>query len=201
MVRSDARRSIDLRAWCRISGWVLPTLRFLNHIREGCRMSRYRRLYIPGGTYFFTVNLADRGRSVLVDEIGLLRAVYASVHQEHPIKCDAMVILPDHIHAVWTLPEGDGDFSVRWKKIKGRFSRHCDAVGAPSQSQMRRGEKGIWQRRFWEHAIRDADDYQAHMDYCYWNPVKHGLVKAPQDWPYSSFRRVGSATVRTSPGN
>ena len=154
-------------------------------------MSRYRRLYVPGGTYFFTVTLADRSATTLVDEIGLLRTVYASVTQEHPIKCDAMVVLPDHIHAVWTLPPNDADFSIRWKKIKGRFSQHCQATGTPSRSKAAKGEKGIWQRRFWEHAIRDAGDLQAHIIYCWWNPVKHGLVNKPEDWPYSSFCRVG----------
>ena len=164
-------------------------------------MSRYRRLYVPVGTYFFTVTLADRSATTLVDEIGLLRTVYASVTQEHPIKCDAMVILPDHIHAVWTLPTNDADFSIRWKKIKGRFSQHCHATGTPSRSKAAKGEKGIWQRRFWEHAIRDAGDLQAHINYCWWNPVKHGLVDKPENWPYSSFRRVGSAPVRVEPGN
>ena len=155
-------------------------------------MSRYRRLYVPGGTYFFTVTLADRTATTLVDEIGLLRAVYASVTKEHPITCNAMVVLPDHIHAVWTLPAGDADFSIRWKKIKGRFSQRCKAKGTPSRSKAARAEKGIWQRRFWEHAVRDEADYQAHVEYCWCNPVKHGLVAAPEEWPYSSFRRVGA---------
>ena len=154
-------------------------------------MSRYRRLYVPGGTYFFTVNLADRSATALVDEIALLRSVYASVTREHPVHCHAMVVLPDHIHAVWTLPSGDADFSARWKKIKGRFSQQCQARGSPSPSKVARGEKGIWQRRFWEHAIRDETDFQRHIAYCWWNPVKHGLVTTPEDWPYSSFRRVG----------
>lgn len=155
-------------------------------------MSRYRRLYVPGGTYFFTVALADRSATTLVDEIDLLRSVYASVAREHPITCNAMVVLPDHIHAVWTLPPGDADFSVRWKKIKGLFSQHCRAKGRPSASKIARGEKGIWQRRFWELAIRDANDFQSHLDYCRWNPVRHRLVQSPEEWPYSSFRRVGA---------
>lgn len=159
-------------------------------------MSRYRRLYIPGGTYFFTVTLADRTATTLVGEIDLLRSVYASVIQEHPIKCEAMVILPDHIHAVWTLPAGDADFSIRWKKIKGRFSQHCRARGTPSRSKLAKGEKGVWQRRFWEHAIRRPEDFQEHIHYCWWNPVKHGLVQRPEDWPYSSFRRVGETHAR-----
>ena len=154
-------------------------------------MSRYRRLYVPGGTYFFTVTLADRSATTLVDEIDLLRSVYGAVVREHPVTCNAMVVLPDHIHAVWTLPEGDADFSIRWKKIKGRFSKGCQATGNPSPSKAARGEKGIRQRRFWEHAIRDQTDFQRHVEYCWWNPVKHGLVSAPEAWEYSSFRRVG----------
>lgn len=137
-----------------------------------------------GGTYFFIVNLADRSATTLVDKIDLLRSVYASVVREHPIHCDAMLILPNHIHAAWTLPSDDADFLVRWKKIKGWFSQHCKATGTPSPSKMARGEKGIWQRRFWEHAIRDEIDFQRHVEYCWWNPMKHGLVTAPEDWEY-----------------
>lgn len=153
-------------------------------------MSRYRRMYVPGGTYFFTVNLAQRGGDLLVREIDLLRSAYASVVKEHPVQCDAMVVLPDHIHAVWTLPQGDADFSVRWKKIKSTFSRHCGEMMNVSESKARKGERGIWQRRFWEHCIRDAADFAAHMDYCHWNPVKHGLVERAVDWPYSTVHRA-----------
>lgn len=152
-------------------------------------MTAYRRLYIPGGTYFFTVSLADCTAQTLVDEIDLLRSVYASVTAQHPVECHAMVVLPNHIHAVWTLPDRDSDFSIRWRKIKGIFSRHCSTPKDPSQSQARKGENGIWQRRFWEHAIRDSADFQSHVDHCHFNPVKHGLVKHPTDWPYSSVHR------------
>ena len=152
-------------------------------------MSHYHRLYIPGGTYFFTVRLAKRGANTLVDEIGLLRSVYGSVTAEHPIICDAMVVLPDHIHAVWTLPPGDADFSIRWKKIKGIFSKHCKAQGTPSTSMIGKGEKGIWQRRFWEHGIRNAEEYHSYVEYCHFNPVKHGLVARPEDWPNSTIHR------------
>ncbi|MCL4136961.1 UNVERIFIED_CONTAM: hypothetical protein GTU68_019137 [Idotea baltica] len=142
-------------------------------------MSRYRRLYVAGGTYFFTVNLENRGSTLLTREIALLRSAYSSVVTEHPVNCHAMVILPDHIHAVWTLPDGDANFSIRWQKIKTIFKR-------------RKGERGIWQRRFWEHCIRDEADFNAHVDYCHWNPVKHGFVDRPEDWPYSTVhRRVG----------
>nr|WP_245890572.1 transposase [Roseovarius confluentis] len=101
-----------------------------------------------------------------------------------------MVILPDHIHAVWTLPPDDADFSIRWKKIKSVFSRHCVASGYANRSRMRKDEKGIWQRRFWEHAIRDDADFVAHVNYCHFNPVKHGLVEHPEDWPYSTIHRT-----------
>jgi REP-associated tyrosine transposase len=152
-------------------------------------MPRYRRLYVPGGTYFFTVALADRQGTALVDEIDLLRSTYASVTREYPVFCDAMVVLPDHIHAVWTLPAGDADFSVRWKKIKSVFSKHCNAHAPVSPSNAGKGEKGIWQRRFWEHLIRNMADYRTHVKYCHFNPVKHGLVRRSEDWPYSTIHR------------
>jgi REP-associated tyrosine transposase len=152
-------------------------------------MTAYRRLYIPGGTYFFTVSLADRSAQTLVDEIDLLRSVYASVVAQHPVNCHAMVVLPNHIHAVWTLPDGDSDFSIRWRKIKGIFSRHSVTSARPNQSLVRKGERGIWQRRFWEHAIRSPEDFRTHVDHCHFNPVKHSLVKHPADWPYSSIHR------------
>ena len=159
-------------------------------------MSRYRRIHIPGGTYFFTVALADRGKQTLTDEITLLRSVYGAVMREHPFTTEAIVILPDHIHAVWTLPQGDGDFSTRWKKIKAGFSLHCRAEGTATPSKARKGEKGIWQRRFWEHAIRDEADFAEHVEYCRFNPVKHGLVDRAEDWPYSSFRKTGATVGR-----
>ncbi len=146
-------------------------------------------MYVTGGTYFFTVNLAQRGGDLLVREIELLRSSYASVSTQHPIQCDAMVILPDHLHAVWTLPDGDADFSVRWKKIKARFSKHCSVVSDVSDSKASKGERGIWQRRFWEHCIRDEEDFAAHVKYCHLNPVKHGLVERAVDWPYSTVHR------------
>ena len=157
-------------------GWVKPTLNhLLTKMAQRSIMSKYRRIFVPGGTYFFTVNLAERGSNLLVREIGLLRSAYASVVADHPIICEAMVVLPDHIHAVWTLPTADADFSVRWKKIKATFSRHCPQMVDVSPSKKRKGERGIWQRRFWEHCIRDDADLAAHVEYCHWNPVKHGL--------------------------
>lgn len=166
----------------------LPTLHvWLSMRRYGGDMSLYRRLYLPGGTYFFTVNLQDRGSTLLVDRIDELRGAYAATLQEAPWTCHAMVVLPDHLHALWTLPPGDADFSERWRKLKARFTRKVGNIAHPSPSQKRKREAGIWQRRFWEHAIRDQRDFDAHMRYCWVNPVKHGYVDAPEDWPYSSI--------------
>jgi len=152
-------------------------------------MTSYRRLRIAGGTYFFTVNLADRGSRLLVDRIGTLCVACRAVLAEHPVRIGAMVVLPDHLHAVWALPPGDADFSIRWKKIKTAFTKSTGATGPVSRSQRERGERGVWQRRFWEHAIRDAADLERHVAYCWFNPVKHGLVGRVADWPYSSFHR------------
>lgn len=160
-------------------------------------MSAYRRLYIPGGTYFFTVNLSDRRSSLLTDRIHDLRAAYAATLKDAPWTCHAMVVLPDHLHALWTLPPGDADFSSRWRKLKTRFSRRVGNSAHQSPSQMRKREAGIWQRRFWEHAIRDEADFNAHVRYFWENPVQHGYVDAPENWPYSSVRGVvrGQAPV------
>jgi putative transposase len=152
-------------------------------------MSSYRRLYVPGGTYYFTVRLAERAGQALTDNIALLRHVYACVQRDRPFRTEAIVVLPDHIHAVWTLPEGDADFSRRWQAIKAGFSRHCPTPGPVRQSLARRREKGIWQRRFWEHAVRDPGEFDALCARVVENPVKHGLVARAQDWPYSSVHR------------
>lgn len=152
-------------------------------------MSFYRRLRLPGATYFFTVNLAHRGGDTLVRHIGHLRQAFRVMTAEHPIRCDAMVVLPDHLHAVWTLPPGDADFSIRWRKLKARFTRWSGVSPPTTPSKSRKRETGLWQRRFWEHAIRDEADHAAHVGYCLWNPVKHGLVARAEDWPFSSIHR------------
>lgn len=152
-------------------------------------MSRYLRFRRPGGTYFFTVNLARPGGVHLVEQIDLLRQAIHATKASHPFDIDAMVILPDHLHAVWTLPEGDADFSTRWRLIKGRFAHGVRGVFGRSGSKKRAGERGVWQRRFWEHCIRDEADYRAHVAYCWINPVKHGYVQRPVDWPYSTIHR------------
>ena len=153
-------------------------------------MSRYRRMFVPGGTYFFTVNLARRGGDLLVQEIDALRAAVRVTRAERPFEIEAFVVLPDHLHAVWTLPPGDADFSTRWGAIKSRFTRRVGFHPTRSPSKMRKGDGGIWQRRFWEHCIRDAQDYAAHVAYCHWNPVKHGLVARAVAWPYSTVHWV-----------
>ena len=151
-------------------------------------MTQYRRAFIPGATWFFTVNLAERkGNRLLVDEVDTLRSVFRAVQAVHSFRIDAAVILPDHLHCVWTLPSGDSDFSTRWGLIKGNFSRAIEKRERVSESRRNRGERGIWQRRFWEHLIRDEDDFRRHADYIHWNPVKHGWVKTVADWPHSSF--------------
>jgi putative transposase len=151
-------------------------------------MTQYRRAYVPGATWFFTVNLAERnGTRLLVDEVGALRAAFRVVQAVHSFRIDAAVILPDHLHCIWTLPPGDSDFSTRWGLIKGNFSRSIQKGEQLSQSRLKRGERGLWQRRFWEHLIRDEDDFRHHADYIHWNPVKHGWIKSVVDWPHSSF--------------
>ncbi|MHB8810893.1 MAG: REP-associated tyrosine transposase [Desulfobulbaceae bacterium] len=152
-------------------------------------MTEYRRVRIAGGTYFFTVNLAERHRSLLTDHVASLREAFRAVQKAHPFLIDAVVVLPDHIHAVWTLPADDHDFSMRWRQIKSAFSRAMDKGEAVSGSRSLKKERGIWQRRFWEHALRDDDDFARHVDYIHYNPVKHGYVEAVADWPHSSFHR------------
>jgi putative transposase len=153
-------------------------------------MRRYTRLYIPGACYFFTVNLARRQNTdLLTRHIDVLRTAFESVKRDHPFTLQAIVILPDHLHALWRLPDGDADFSTRWRLIKTRFSRNLEQGERITQSRARRGERGLWQRRFWEHLIRDERDWQQHVDYIHYNPVKHGFVSRPIDWPYSSLHR------------
>jgi putative transposase len=151
-------------------------------------MPQYRRAKINGHTFFFTVVLADRSCNLLVAEIDRLRSTYRSVQQRLPFETIAICILPDHMHALWTLPDGDTDFAKRWNLIKGNFSRGIEARPR-SPSKIIKREKGIWQRRFWEHVIRDDTDLERHINYIHFNPVKHGHVTRVVDWPHSSFHR------------
>ncbi len=151
-------------------------------------MTEYRRIKTAGACYFFTVNcLERRGNTLLTDNIQLLRNAFREIKTRHPFTIDAIVILPDHLHCLWTLPEGDADFSTRWSLIKSQFSRTLPKGECCNASRIKRGERGIWQRRFGEHQILNDYDFSQHMNYIHWNPVKHGWAKQVIDWPYSSF--------------
>ena len=152
-------------------------------------MPNYRRNRVEGGSYFFSVNLRDRRSDLLVANIDALRDAVRTTRALHPFHIDAWVVLPDHMHCLWTLPPRDSEFPVRWQMIKARFSRSVPWPDSRRASLVRKRESGIWQRRYWEHTIRDDQDYAVHMDYIHFNPVKHGLAAHPVDWPYSSFGR------------
>ena len=158
-------------------------------------MSDYRRYRVPGGTYFFTINLLERRSDLLTRHIDVLREAVRRTRLERPLSIDAWVVLPEHMHCIVTLPEGDSDFSNRIKAIKIRFVRNIPATERRSRTRIARGERGIWQRRFWEHAIRNDTDYARHMDYVHYNPVKHGHVVFARDWPYSTFHRLMKADL------
>ncbi len=151
-------------------------------------MTEYRRPHVPGATWFFTVNLAQRhGNRLLTEQIDALYSAFDTVRINHPFRMEAVVVLPDHLHCVMALPEGDTDYSTRWSLIKANFSRLIEKRERITASREKRRERGIWQRRFWEHLIRDQADFNRHVDYVHWNPVKHGWVNRVVDWPHSSF--------------
>jgi putative transposase len=153
-------------------------------------MPNYRRNYVPGGSYFFTVNLLERyPNDLLTRHVEPLREAVRLVSAQYPFRIDAWVVLPDHMHCVWVLPSGDHDFTLRWRLIKAAFSKQLPSTERRSNVRMARGERGIWQRRFWEHTLRDERDFAAHVDYVHFNPVKHRHVRAVRDWPYSTFHR------------
>jgi putative transposase len=150
-------------------------------------LPQYRRA--KGSVFFFTVALADRRSQLLVNEIDRFRRSYRVAQQSRPFETIAICVLPDHLHALWEMPEHDADFSARWSLIKTGFSRGLNASGLRSASKISKREKGIWQRRYWEHAIRSDEDLARHVDYIHFNPVKHGHVTRVSDWPHSSFHR------------
>ena len=152
-------------------------------------MSRYRRLKIEGGAFFFTLALADRSGDLLIREIEHLWRAFDLAQKRSPFQTIAICVLPDHLHALWQLPVGDADYGLRWSLIKSGFSRGLPAATARSASKIAKREKGIWQRRYWEHAIRDDADLERHVDYIHYNPAKHGLVARVAGWPHSSFHR------------
>jgi putative transposase len=147
---------------------------------------------VAGGTYFFTLALRNRSSDLLVRHISEVREAFRTVRSERPFSIDAIVVLPDHLHAIWTLPEGDADYSGRWRAIKACFTRQLRVAGV-ELARDERGEYRLWQRRFWEHTIRDERDFRAHMDYVHINPVKHGFVERVRDWPWSTFHRYVKA--------
>ena len=157
-------------------------------------MSEYRRWYVPGGTCFFTVVTQDRF-PIFRDPsaVRLLGAVMRRVRAKYAFRTIAVVVLPDHLHCVWSLPRGDKDYSGRWRWIKGAFTEHWLSGGGIESSRfdsrVRQGEHGVWQRRFWEHQIHDGIDLERHVDYIHYNPVKHAYAARPVDWPWSSFGR------------
>jgi putative transposase len=152
----------------------------------------YRRVFIPGGTYFFTVVTFDR-RPIFSSSkaVKLLRQSFLYTAERFPYKIIAIVIMPDHLHVIWTLPPESSDFSIRWRLIKSHFARNWRKSGSGMMISPRneKGEVDVWQRRFWEHLIRDEEDLNNHIDYIHYNPVKHGLVSLPEDWQYSSFMK------------
>jgi putative transposase len=153
---------------------------------------QYRRARTKGGTYFFTVVTFERMKILTKSEnVAFLGEAFRFVKKRHPFSVDALVLLPDHLHCIWTLPERDNDFSTRWRLIKTYFTRNCDRNDQPGQSlsRLRKNEQAVWQRRFWEHCIRDEEDFRRHVEYIHYNPVKHGLAPAPTEWKYSSFHR------------
>lgn len=157
-------------------------------------MSRYRRADIAGATYFFTVVTYRRKHFLCDADIRqALRAAIVAVRKKRPFDIDGWVLLPDHLHCVWTLPADDADFSTRWSLIKRFVSRQCPRLHHPewmSESKRKHRESTLWQRRFYEHMIRDDTDYRRHLDYLHYNPVKHGYCRSPVDWPHSSLHRL-----------
>jgi putative transposase len=151
-------------------------------------MVRYRRNLIPGATYFFTVALQDRRATTLVDHVDLLRSSFAKVRSAQPFRIEALVVLPEHLHALITMPPGDSNYPRLWRRLKGHFTQHVAASGVPVP-RFGDGRYALWQRRYWEHTIRDAKDFERHVDYIHFNPVKHGWVRSVADWPHSSFHR------------
>jgi putative transposase len=161
-------------------------------------MTEYRRYYVPGAAWFFTVNLARRrDNRLLIEHIESLRRAFGYVKERHPFRLEAIVVLPEHLHCIWTLPPDEADFSLRWRLLKSHFSRAIPTGERLSASRAKRGERGLWQRRFWAHLLRGQADYNAHCDYIHWNPVKHGLVSRAADWPHSTFHHYAASGAYT----
>lgn len=157
-------------------------------------MSEYRRFYIPGGSYFLTaITYGRRPIFSQPENVERLRGALRAVMREMPFEVAAAVVLPDHVHFIWTLPAGDHQYSKRIGRMKAAFTKQVRPAGYHAQvasaSRRKHRESDVWQRRFWEHAIVDIEDFKSHLDYIHFNPVKHGYVACPHLWPYSSFGR------------
>jgi len=172
---------------------------------------QYRRNFQPGGTYFFTLVTADRHHLFAnPDAIALLQTVVREVKTERPFRSEAWVILPDHLHMIWTLPPRDADYSGRWSKIKSQFTRRWLASGGAEREvsigKQRDRRRGVWQPKFYEHTIDSDDEFIEHVEYVHYNPIKHGYVTRPIDWLHSSFhayvkRGVYPPTWACGPGD
>jgi putative transposase len=151
-------------------------------------MVQYRRNHEPDGLYFFTVTLKNRNTTLLTEHIDKLKKSLQRVQKENAYETKAIVVLPEHIHTIWKMPGEDQNYSLRWRKIKSYFTHSLNTLGVPIAKNTR-GEFNIWQSRFWEYTIRNERDFENHVNYIHYNPVKHGLVNHVRDWPYSSFHR------------
>jgi putative transposase len=159
-------------------------------------MTQYRRSTTEGGTFFFTLVTHRRARWLCEKRAqNVLRESIKIVRDKYPFTIEAWVLLPDHMHAIWTLPIGDSDYSTRWRLIKTRVTKALGSQLKQNSSRKKKGEGGLWQRRFWEHTIRDERDFKNHMDYTHYNPVKHGLVERPRDWSWSTFHKYVAGGV------
>ncbi len=151
---------------------------------------QYRRAKIPGASYFFTLVTAQRQKLFAdLENVNLLREAFRHVRQKRPFVVDAAVILPDHLHCIWTLPQHDADFPTRWRLIKTYFTKHCDKKYRlfPNRARLKKQQQAVWQHRYWEHCLKDDADFTNHVDYIHYNPVKHRYVERPVDWVHSSI--------------
>ena len=162
---------------------------------------QYRRAFVPGGSFFFTV-VTDGRRPLLASQeaVEVLRNAFRVVRDKHHFDVDAIVVLPDHLHCIWTLPRDETDFAIRWQLIKTWFTKHCAPGLRPLANHAGVAKRGpaIWQQRYWEHLLRDEPDFTRHAEYIHYNPVKHGYATSPIEWPYSSFRRYVEAGTYSS---
>lgn len=152
-------------------------------------MTKDTRYHREGASYFFKVALADRSKDTLVRHLDLLRDAYNATRRDHPFRCDAFVVMPDHMYAMWTLPDGDTEFSQRWALLKALFARSLPVHPHDADRHATTDVQDIWETKSLHHRIRDQADFEGHLAYCWWNPVKHGLVRRPTDWPFSSVHR------------